>query len=285
MQAHRHDYPIQRMCAVLGVSSSGYYAWCVRPVSSRAQANTALLTEIRAVYRTSRQTYGSPRVHADLVARGFSTSKKRVARLMRAANLRARQKTKRKVVTTESDHAFPVAPNRLNRDFAAQRPNEKWLTDITYIPTAEGWLYLAVVMALFSRKIVGWAMEATLASSLVEKAFLMAVANRRPVQGLLHHSDRGSQYAGAPYQTQLAVHHIQVSMSRTGNCYDNAPMESFFSTLKNEQVHLLDYQTRQEAKTDIFAYIEGFYNRTRRHSSLGYLSPEEFGREYYKSLS
>jgi len=285
IHAHRADYPISRMCAVLAVSPSGYYAWCTRPVSSQAQANAMLLTEIQAVHRTSRQTYGSPRVHADLVARGFSVSKKRVARLMRMASIRARRKTKRRVVTTDSQHAFPVAPNRLDRDFVAHKPNEKWLTDITYIPTAEGWLYLAVVMDLFSRKIVGWAMEATLESSLVEKAFQMAVANRHTVQGLLHHSDRGSQYAGTLYQTQLAVHHIQVSMSRTGNCYDNAPMESFFSTLKNEHVHFQDYQTRQEAKTDIFAYIEGFYNRTRRHSSLGYLSPEEFEREYYKTLS
>lgn len=285
IRAHRNDYPISRMCAVLAVSPSGYYAWCDRPVSSRAQANEALLTEIRDAHTTSRQTYGSPRVHAELRARGFSASKNRVARLMRVARLQARRKTKRKVVTTDSQHPFPVAPNRLNRDFQAKRPNEKWLTDITYITTAEGWLYLAVVMDLFSRKIVGWAMEATLESSLVEKAFQMAVQNRRAVQGLLHHSDRGSQYAGAPYQTLLAAQHIQVSMSRTGNCYDNAPMESFFGTLKKEHVHFQDYPTRQEAKTDIFAYIEGFYNRTRRHSSLGFLSPEEFEREYYKTLS
>ena len=285
IRAHRNDYSISRMCTVLGVSPSGYYAWCARPISCRAQANAALLTEIRAVHTASRQTYGSPRIHAELRARGFSTSKNRVARLMRAARIRARRKTKRKVVTTDSQHRFPVAPNHLNRDFTASRPNEKWLTDITYIATAEGWLYLAVVMDLFSRRIVGWAMEASLESSLVEKAFQMAVQNRRAIQGLLHHSDRGSQYAGAPYQTLLAAQHIQVSMSRTGNCYDNAPMESFFSTLKNEHVHFQDYQNRQEAKTDIFAYIEGFYNRTRRHSSLGYLSPEEFEREYYKNLS
>jgi len=285
VRAHRDEYPISRMCKVLNVSSSGYYAWCIRPLSRRAQANAALLTEIRAVYCASRQTYGSPRVHADLVARGFATSRNRVARLMRAASIRARRKTKRKVVTTDSQHAFPVAPNRLNQDFQAKRPNEKWLTDISYIPTAEGWLYLAVVMDLFSRRVVGWAMEATLESSLVEKAFQMAVQNRQNVHGLLHHSDRGSQYAGQLYQTRLAAYQIQVSMSRTGNCYDNAPMESFFSTLKNEHVHFQNYQTRAAAKTDIFAYIEGFYNRTRRHSSLGYLSPEEFEREYYKSLS
>lgn len=284
------------MCAVLGVSPSGYYAWCARPLSCRAQANAALLTEIRAVHTARRKTYGSPCIHAELRARRFSASKNRVARLMRAAIIRAQRKTKRKVVTTASQHRFPVAPNHLNRDFTASRPNEKWLTDISYIataagiPTDVGRLYLAVVTDLFSRRIVGWAMEASLESSRpnmfgVEKAFQMAVHNRRGIQGLLHHSDRGSQSAGAAYQTQLAVHHIQVSMSRTGNCYDNAPMESFFSTLKNEHVHFQDDQTRQEAKTEIFAYIEGFYNRTRRHSALRYLSPEEFERDYYKSLS
>lgn len=273
------------MCAVLAVSASGYYAWCVRPISGRAQENQALEAKIRVIYAQSRQTYGSPRVHAELMARGFSASKNRIARLMRTKHIQARRKKKRKVVTTDSQHALPVAPNRLSQDFQAQGPNEKWLTDITYIPTAEGWLYLAAIMDLFSRKIVGWAMEVTLESSLVEKAFQMAVQNRQKIHGLLHHSDRGSQYAGHPYQTLLAVHQIQVSMSRTGNCYDNAPMESFFGTLKNEHVHFQEYQTRAEAKTDIFAYIEGFYNRTRRHSSLGYLSPEEFEREYYKRLS
>ena len=285
IHVHREEYPITRMCAVLAVSASGYYAWRSRPVSRLAQASTVLLKEIREIHSASRQTYGSPRIHAELRARGFATSKNRVVRLMRVAHLCARRKTKRKVVTTDSQHSFPVAPNRLNRDFEAQRPNEKWVTDITYIPTAEGWLYLAVVMDLFSRKVVGWAMEATLESSLVEKAFQMAVQNRQNVHGLLHHSDRGSQYAGHPYQKLLNVHNIQVSMSRSGNCYDNAPMESFFGTLKNEQVHYQEYQTRLEAKTDIFAYIEGFYNRTRRHSSLGYLSPEAFEREYYKNLS
>ncbi len=264
MHAHRDEYPIQRICAVLAVSASGYYAWCARPLSCRAQANAALLGEIRAVHRTSRQTYGSPRIHAELRARGFVVSKKRLARLMRTAQIRARRKTKRKVVTTDSRHAFPVAPNRLNREFEAPRPNEKWLTDITYIPTAEGWLYLAVVMELFSRKIVGWAMEATLESSRpnkfgVEKAFQMVAQNRQNIHGLLHHSNRGGQYTGHVYQNLLEFHHLQVSMSRPGNCYDNAPMESFFGTLKNEHVHFQDYQTRSEAKTEIFAYIEGFY--------------------------
>jgi transposase InsO family protein len=203
---------------------------------------------------------------------------------MRSENIQGRRKKKRPS-TTDSQHSSPVAPNRLNRDFHAVRPNEKWLADITYIPTAEGWLYLAAVLDLFSRKIVGWSFAATLESSLVEQAFRMAVQNRSALRGLLHHSDRGSQYAGDTYQHLLVAQHMQVSMSRTGDCYDNAPMESFFSTLKCEHVHFQNYQTRQEAITDIFSYIVGFYNRQRRHSSLGYLTPEEFERHYYLNLS
>jgi transposase InsO family protein len=265
------------------VSTSGYYAWRDRPVSERAQANQKLVSEIRDIHAKSRQTYGSPRVHAELVARGFQVGKNRVARLMRVEDIRARRKKKRKI-TTNSQHPYPVAPNLLHRDFQAEAPNEKWLGDITFIPTAEGWLYLAAILDLFSRKIVGWAMDETLESILVEQAYQMAVQNRRPAAGLLHHSDRGSQYAGGSYRDLLSAYRMQVSMSGAGDCYDNAPMESFFSTLKCEQVHFQDYITRVEAKTDIFAYIEGFYNRTRRHSSLGYLSPDEFERRYYDNL-
>jgi transposase InsO family protein len=223
-------------------------------------------------------------VHAELQDCNFVVGKNRVARLMRAENLRGQRKRKQPR-TTNSQHHYPVAPNHLNRDFHATRPNEKWLTDITYIPTAEGWLYLAVVLDLFSRKIVGWSFSASLESTLVEQAFRMAVHSRPALLGLLHHSDRGSQYAGDAYQQLLIDQQIQVSMSRTGNCYDNAPMESFFSTLKCEHVHFQNYQTRQEAQTDIFAYIVGFYNRQRRHSSLGYVSPDEFERRYYINLS
>lgn len=284
IHSYQETFSVQRMCRIFEVSPSGYYAWRDRPLSKRAQENARLLAEIKDIHQLSRQSYGSPRVHAELLARGLSGGKNRVARLMRAANVRARRK-KRRQQTTDSHHAYPVVPNLLNRDFEAQRPNEKWLSDITYIWTQEGWLYLATVLDLFSRKIVGWAMENTLASCLVEKAFRMAVQTRNPPAGLLHHSDRGSQYAGDPYQVQLANYRMQVSMSRTGNCYDNAPMESFFSTLKVEQVHFQDYESRKEARTDIFAYIEGFYNRIRRHSSLGYLSPVEFERQYYVSLS
>ena len=248
------------------------------------QANEKLLAKIRAVHSRSRKTYGSLRVHAELVVDGFQVGKNRVARLMRAANLCGQRKRKQPR-TTNSQHRHPVAPNHLNREFHAIRPNEKWLVDITYIPTAEGWLYLAVVLDLFSRKIVGWAFSAALESDLVEQAFRMAVHSRPALRGLLHHSDRGSQYAGHAYQQLLSDQPILVSMSRTGNCYDNAPMESFFSTLKCEHVHFQNYQTRQEAQTDIFAYIVGFYNRQRRHSSLDYLSPDEFERRYYTNLS
>jgi putative transposase len=284
IQAHQDEFPVQRMCSVLGVSTSGYYAWRERPVSARRQANQQLLLEIRTIHNRSRKTYGSPRVHAELKEGGFRAGKNRVARLMRAENLRGQRKRKQPR-TTDSQHSHLVAPNRLNRDFQASRPNEKWLADITYIPTTEGWLYLAVVLDLFSRKIVGWAFAATLESCLVEQAFCMAVQNRSTLNGLLHHSDRGSQYAGDAYQRLLSDQQVQVSMSRTGNCYDNAPMESFFSTLKCEHVHFQNYQTRQGATTDLFSYIVGFYNRQRRHSSLGYLSPDEFERRYYSNLS
>ncbi len=269
---------------MLEVSTSGYYAWRTRPISARAQANQELVEEIRDIHEHSRQTYGSPRVHAELLARGFLVSRDRVARLMRAADIRGRRKKKRRI-TTNSRHAYPVAPNLLKREFWATAPNEKWLGDITYIATAEGWLYLAAILDLFSRKIVGWAMQTTLASGLVTQAFRMAASTRFSLTGLLHHSDRGSQYAGGPYRSLLSAYHMQVSMSDSTDCFDNAPMESFFSTLKCEHVYFQDYQTRQEAKTDIFAYIEGFYNRTRRHSALGYLSPDAFERQYYSSLS
>lgn len=284
IQNHQGEFPVQRMCSGLGVSPSGYYAWQTRPVSPRVQANQKLLLEIRTIHNRSRKTYGSPRVQAELKEGGFNVGKNRVAQLMQAENLRGQRKGKQPR-TTDSQHSHPVAPNHLNREFHATRPNEKWLADITYIPTAEGWLYLAVVLDLFSRKIAGWAFAATLESCLVEQAFRMAVLDRQALSGLLHHSDRGSQYAGDAYQQLLVDQRVQPSMSRTGNCYDNAPMESFFGTLKCEHVHFQNYRTRQEATTDIFSYIVGFYNRQRRPSSLGYLSPEEFERRYYSNLS
>jgi len=273
---HRQEFEIRAMCRVLKVSRSGYYAWCQRPVSEREMANQKLTEQIEEIHQESRQTYGSPRIHAELADQGVQCGHNRVARLMRQAGLRAKQKRKFKVTTTDSTHNYPVAPNRLDQDFQASRPNEKWAGDITYIATAEGWLYLAAVMDLYSRRIVGWAMGDTLARSLPLAALQMALETRQPPPGLLHHSDRGSQYASEDYQAVLTKYQIQGSMSRAGNCYDNAPIESFFGTLKTELVHHRHYATRAEAKTDIFEYIEVFYNRFRRHSALDNLCPVVF---------
>jgi transposase InsO family protein len=274
--AHREQFEITVMCRVLTVSRSGYYAWLKRPTSSREMADQALSQQIKEIHQQSRQTYGSPRIQAELAENGVNCGHKRVARLMRDEELFAKQSRKFRVTTTDSAHSYPVAPNLLDQAFRASRANEKWLTDITYIPTAEGWLYLAVVLDLYSRRIVGWAMSDSLERHLVIAALQMAIKMRQPSPGLLHHSDRGSQYASEDYQALLTQHQMRCSMSRTGNCYDNAPTESFFGTLKTELVHHCQYQTKAEAKTDIFEYIEVFYNRFRRHSALGYQSPVNF---------
>ena len=274
--AHRQEFKITVMCRVLGVSRSGYYAWVQRPVSVREMANQALSQQIKEVHQHSGETYGSPRIQAELAAQGMKCGHNRIARLMREAGLQAIQRRKFKVTTTDSRHDYPIAPNRLNQDFSASRANEKWVTDITYIPTDEGWLYLAAVLDLHSRRIVGWAMSDSLHRQLVIEALLMAVQCRQPPPGLLHHSDRGSQYASDEYQALLTKFGMQGSMSRKGNCYDNAPMESFFASLKTERVHHRHYHSRAEAKTDIFEYIELFYNRFRRHSALDFLSPVAF---------
>lgn len=276
LSEHQAQYSVSQMCQVLGVSRSGYYAWRRRQPSRRDCLNQRVLTHIRAIYAASHQTYGSPRVHAELRAQGLLCNRKRVARLMRLAHLQARCPRRPRPVTTQVDQTRPVAPNRLNREFHATAPNQKWLSDITYVPTDEGWLYLAVVMDLYSRRIIGWAMQETLADELTQAALHMAFAQRVPVTAPLHHSDRGSQYASAEYHALLTAHQCMPSMSRRGNCYDNAPMESFFSTLKIELIHQRHYHTRAEARQDIFAYIEGFYNPRRRHSALGYRSPIEF---------
>jgi putative transposase len=268
-------YPVEATCAVLGISRSGYYAWKKRKQSHRELENQALIEHIRRIHRMSRKTYGSPRVHAALGRDGWWVNHKRVARLMRQEGLVGRRKH-RKVVTTHSRHRYPVAPNLLNQEFNAEKPNHKWVADITYIPTAEGWLYLAVVLDLFSRKVVGWEMSGELTADLVEQALRMALYQRQPGPELLHHSDRGSQYASHQIQAILKAHRILVSMSRKGNCYDNAVMESFFSTLKNEWVHHQKYETRAQARRDLFEYIEGFYNTVRLHSTLGFLSPDDF---------
>jgi transposase InsO family protein len=274
---HSDEFPVTRMCRVLAVSSSGYYAWCRRPQSQRAQDNLELVMRIKEVHAASRETYGSPRVHAELVqGQGIQCNKKRVERLMRIHDIRGRSRRRRRVKTTDSNHNLPVAPNLLDRQFEADAPNRKWVADITYVPTAQGWLYLAVVLDLFSRRVIGWSMADTMCTLLVKDALEMAISSRHPQAGLLHHSDRGSQYASAEYQAVLQTGEIVASMSRAGNCYDNAAMESFFGTLKCELIHDRRYRTRAEARQDIFEYIEVFYNRKRRHSSLGYLSPVSY---------
>jgi transposase InsO family protein len=275
IEKHQMMYPVGQQCCV-GCFASGYYAWRERQKKGKDdEAHRALIEHIRRIHKKSRRTYGSPRIHAELRAEGVVCNRKRVARLMRLEGIQGRRK-RRKAATTDSKHPYPVAPNLLNREFEAQAPNEKWVADITYIPTREGWLYLAVVLDLYSRKIVGWSMSHQVTADLVEDALRMALYERQPDPGLLHHSDRGSQYASEQIRRILAANHIQVSMSRTANCYDNAVMESFFSTLKCEWVHHQDYNTRTEASRDIFEYIAGFYNTIRRHSTLGYVSPNQF---------
>ncbi len=233
------------------------------------------MAEIKQIHRQSRETYGSPRIHVDLEEKGILCSENRVARLMKNHRIAAKRKRKF-VVTTDSKHDLPVAENKLNQNFSATKPNQKWVTDITYVWTREGWLYLAVVLDLFSRKVVGWAMDDNMERGLIMRALQMALLARKPGKGLLHHSDRGSQYASNDYQKLLSDNWMDCSMSRKGNCYDNAVMESFFATLKQELVYHRQYQTRKEAKQDIFEYIQVWYNRKRRHSALGYQSPEQF---------
>jgi putative transposase len=271
----RASHSIRRLCHGLNVSPSGYYAWHRRLDGPRHLVNQALLVHIRAIHATTRKTYGSPRIHAELRARGWYVNRKRVARLMRLNQIRARHKRKYHV-TTKVDPRLPVAPNLLAQDFRANTPNQKWVTDVTFVPTAEGWLYLAAVLDLYSRRIIGWALSANNDTDLVMQALQMAIGRRQPGTGTLHHSDRAKQYGSARYRGVLEAKHFAVSMSGTGNCYDNAPMESFFGTLKTELVERRRYRTREEARQDIVWYIEGFYNATRRHSALGYRSPLEF---------
>src|ERR1700685_2239273 len=275
IEDRRADYPVTIMCDVLGVSPAGYYAWRARPESPRAAANRELVDEIKRVHRETNGRYGSPRVHAELRAQGRGASRGRIERLMRRHGIRAIMARPRRVRTPDSRHDFPTAAHLLERNFIAAAPNRIWLADITYVETDQGWLYLATVMDLYSRKIVGWAMADHLRAELPLAALAMAVATQRPGAGLIHHSDRGVQYASAEYRKMMQSAGFRASMSRRANCYDNAPMESFFHTLKTELVHHQHYATREDARRDIFAYIEGFYNRTRRHSAIGYLSPIE----------
>lgn len=273
--AHAGEHAIERLCQALDVGRSGYYAWRKRQPSRREQANQVLLEQIRQEHQASQETYGSPRIQAVLQRQGFSCSRKRVARLMREHDLVGRKRGRRHPGTTRRNPAAVPAPNVLNQDFSAQAPNRKWVTDITYIDTAEGWLYLAPVLDLYSRRVVGWAMADHMETPLVEAALAMALAQRHPPAGLLHHSDQGSQYTSLAYQARLAQLNCQVSMSRRANCYDNAVMESFFSTLKTECA-TGQFATRQQARTKLFEFIEVWYNRRRLHSYLGYLSPLEF---------
>ena len=275
IDAHQKEWPVTVMCDILQVSTAGYYAWCDRFVSVGQQRRDRLIAEIRVIHDTVKARYGSPRVHAELVARGSPCCVNTVAKLMRTQGIAA--KTSRKFRhTTDSNHDLPVAANLLDRAFDPATANEAWVSDFTFIPTREGWLYLAVVEDLYSRRVVGWAMSERMTSRLVVDALAMATQRRLPEAGLLAHSDRGSQYASEHYRRLLAKHGIECSMSRQANCWDNAPMESFFASLKKELVHHEDYQTREEAKASIFEYIEVFYNRQRRHSSLGYKSPAEY---------
>jgi transposase InsO family protein len=271
-------FPVRLLCRTLQVSRAGFYAWQGRPPAPRARADNRLGLEIAAIHAESRERYGSPRVHAELADRGCRISRKRVARLMRARGLAARRR-RRVRVTTHSRHPFPVAPNVLARQFERPQPDRAWVTDITYIPTGEGWLYLAVLLDLCSRLAVGWAMSERLTDDLTLDALGMALARRCPPQGLLHHSDRGSQYASGDYQRVLAQHGIVGSMSHRGNCWDNAVAESFFATIKVELVHDAAWATRAAARAELVEYLEVFYNGQRRHSALGYLSPRAFERQ------
>jgi len=283
IEQHRDQYPARLMCQVLEVSHSGYYAWRNRPVSQREMANQKLMQQIEAVFHASQSTYGSPRVTRELKRQGITCSKNRVARLMRLHGLRAKQ-SKRYHSTTRRHPSRPVAPNHLDRDFSATAPNKKWVTDITYIKTAEGWLYLAVVLDLFARMVVGWAMSAEMSSELTLAALKMAIRRRQPEPGVLHHSDQGSQYTDKQYQALLTEHGMTASMNGVGTWYDNAAMESFFGSLKSELVNHQKYQTHQEARTSLFWYIEIFYNRIRLHSTLGYLTPTDFETQYEQQV-
>jgi putative transposase len=273
---HRGESPVDLLCQVLGASRSGYYAWRDRAPSPAAVRREHLVEQIREAHRESRSTYGSPRVYRELQARGVACCEDTVARLMRAHDIRSKARRRFVVRTTDSRHGRPTADNLLAREFYPDKPDTVWAADITYVPTAEGWVYLAAVLDLCSRQVVGWATADHLRADLPLEAVRMALAHRRPAGGLLHHSDRGAQYASDTYRALPTEHGIEASMSRAGNCWDNAVVESFFSTLKRELVHHERYADHEEARRSLFEYIEVFYDRRRRHSTLGYRSPAEF---------
>jgi putative transposase len=280
MKEQRLNYPIPLLGRMLSVSASGYYAWVDRPLSQRARDEIRLELEIRAADRRTRQTYGPERLQYDLAEHGIRVGICRIKRIRKKLGIRCKQKRKFKV-TTHSRHKLPVAENLLEQQFKVSQPNKVWLSDITYVPTDEGWLYLAGHKDLFNSEIVGYAMGERLTRNLVSQSLLKAVAVKRPAGGLIHHSDRGSQYCAHEYQQMLSHFNLKSSMSGTGNCYDNAPMESFWGTLKQELIHHRRYRTRQEAVQDITDYIEIFYNRQRRQKRLGFLSPAAYARKFY----
>jgi putative transposase len=283
IQAEKARHEVSLLCEVLQVSRQGFYAWRGRKPCQRKRRDAHLGGRIHQVFQGSDRTYGSPRVLRDLQADGVQTSRKRIARLMRERGLVARPRPRRFVRTTDSRHGYGVADNVLARNFKPEGPNRAWATDITYIDTRQGWLFLAVVLDLYSRKVVGWAMGRRIDRTLVLAALQMAIITRNPAAGLVHHSDRGVQYACHDYQRVLADAEMVPSMSRTGNCWDNAVAESFFSTLKHELVHRRDFASHDEARAALFHYIEGFYNRRRRHSALGFMSPEEYERSAHSN--
>lgn len=272
MAEHKHEYPIALMCRVFEISVSGYYAWCKRPESRHHREDAKLAEHVKAVFEQHQGRYGSPRVHAELHDQGMVCGCKRVARLMREQGLVARH-ARRRTTTTHADPGAHFAPNLLKRDFSASEANTKWVADTTFIWTAQGWLYLAVVLDLYSRMVVGWSMAAVQDATLVCRALQMAIARRRPPAGLLHHSDRGSTYTSESYQTLLREQGVKISVSRTADCYDNAAMESFFHSLKGECIEGAPFPTRAQARCVTFEYLETYFNRTRRHSTLNYMSP------------
>ncbi len=275
ISAHRGTFKVGRMCTLLKVSRSGFYAWLTRPESQRSRENRALEAKIRVFHAASHGIYGSPKIHQDLIDDGVRCGKNRVARIMREAGIRSRRKKKFKA-TTNSRHSLPVADNLLGQNFTAETPDSVWLGDITYVATQEGWLYLAVLIDLYTRQVVGWATSSRMTRQLTLDALQMALDRQSPEKGLVHHTDRGSQYASGDYQKVLSDRRIVCSMSRKGNCYDNAVAESFFGLLKTEWVNHCRYRSRSEAIRSLFYYIEIFYNRKRRHSSLGYKTPHEY---------